>query len=183
MPALLRPAAEPVWPEPHSIRFDFEATTPGAEWIDELGAQARARVQALDAPPAIGHFDWRVENLGFDGDGGLCAIYDWDSVAEAPEAVIVGNGAASFSSDWSRRDVCPLPSLPEMRAFVADYERARGRVFDPVERELLDAANLYAAAYGARCQHSDRLLYPELAEMPDGGWVRLLRDRGPRALV
>ncbi len=181
-PGLLRPPTEPLWPEPHSIRFDFETSAPGAEWIDELGAEARRRAQAIQAPLAVGHLDWRVENLGFDDSAGLCAIYDWDAVGEAPEAVIVRTSAASFSSDMAHYDVCPLPSVGDMRAFVADYEHARHQPFTPAERELLDAANLYLVAYGARCQHSDRLLYPHLADVPGGGWEPLLRERGTRAL-
>jgi len=31
-----------LWPKPHNALFDFDATTRGAEWIDEIGAAARA---------------------------------------------------------------------------------------------------------------------------------------------
>ena len=62
-----------------------------------------------------------------------------------------------------------------MRAFVADYERARGTPFAPSELDALDAANLAMIAYGARCQHSDQLLRPDLGDNVAIGWPRLLR--------
>src|SRR6478609_8621167 len=37
----LRPP-EALWPKPHSVLFDFEATADGAEWIDEIARAARA---------------------------------------------------------------------------------------------------------------------------------------------
>ncbi len=181
-PLLLRPAGAALWPEPHSVRFDFGATAAGAEWIDELAEAARARLDVTGFPTVIGHFDWRVENLGFDDRGRLVAIYDWDSLGEAPEPVVVGATAAAFCTDWGAGSADPLPGLDDMRGFVADYERARGRPFSPVERSLLDAANLFAVAYGARCQHSDRTLHPDLAGHPDEGWARLLHERGAEGL-
>jgi hypothetical protein len=35
-PLMLRPASAALWPEPHDVRFDLDATAPRAEWIDEL---------------------------------------------------------------------------------------------------------------------------------------------------
>jgi hypothetical protein len=181
-PLLLRPAGAALWPEPHDLRFDFAATAAGAGWIDELAESSRTRLDVAGIPTVIGHFDWRVENLGFDDRGRLVAIYDWDSLGEAPEPVVVGATAAAFCTDWGAGSADQLPGLDDMRGFVADYERARGRAFSPVERSLLDAANLFTVAYGARCQHSDRTLHAELAGPPDGGWVRLLRERGADGL-
>lgn len=178
-PLMLRNLVEPLWPEPHDVRFDFEATASGAGWIDELALSARRRLQDLGSDRVAGHFDWRVGNLGFD-DGKIVAIYDWDSVSTAPEAVVVGNTAAQFSVDWAKGDPDPLPTPDEMDAFVEEYGRARGRGFNRKERDLLDAANLAMCAYGARCQHSDRTLYPALAGADDTGWLRLLRRRGER---
>ena len=77
----------------------------------------------------IGHFDWRVENLAFQ-DNDISAIYDWDSVCAAPEAVVVGNTAAQFTADWTDSEDDPLPSVGEMRSFVSDYELIRGARFD-----------------------------------------------------
>ena len=181
-PLLLRPPGAPLWFEPHDVRFDFDATADGAEWIDRLAALARDRLEVRGPNVVIGHFDWRAENLAFRDDC-IVAIYDWDSVLAAPEAVVVGNAAAQFTADWTDVSVDPLPSVDEMRSFVSDFERARGARFDTAERELLDAANLFACAYGARCQHSDMIRHPEVARTRHAGWHRLLRERGERALA
>lgn len=177
----LAPSPEgPLWGEPHDLRFDFEASNAGAEWIDELAELARRELTQVALPDVIAHLDWRVENLGFS-NGEIVAVYDWDSVGLAPEAVAVGQAAAMFSTDW-RVGPTTVPSLPAMRAFVDDYEHHRGRAFNRDERVALDAANLMLCAYGARCQHSDRVLHPEIAGSSASGWVRLLRERGPAGL-
>lgn len=170
---LLRPRGAPLWPEPHDLRFDL--TLPGGEWIDEMAASARARL-ATPLPHVVGHLDWRVENLGFDGDD-IVAIWDWDSLGTAPEAAIVGSNAAQFTTDWSRPD--PLPTVDEMRLFVADYEAARGTAFSRDEWEVLDAANLFLCAYSARCQHSDRSTGAVGGDVAPV-WADLLRTRGRR---
>jgi hypothetical protein len=176
-PFLYRPPGAPLWPEPHSVRFDFEHTAEGAGWIDEAAVEARSRLDPSFGEAVIGHFDWRVENLGFDG-GELTAIYDWDSVVAAPEAVIVGADAAQFSADWGAEEPDLLPSVEDMVAFVEDYEAARGSRFGSAERGQLDAANLALIAYGARCQHSDVTLHPELGSSASNRFLRLLRERG-----
>jgi Phosphotransferase enzyme family len=177
-PLMLRPPGEPLWFEPHDVRFDFEATSAGSEWIDELAERARSRLDQVTAPDVIGHFDWRIENLTFDSTA-IAGIFDWDSVAAAPESVVVGNTAGQFTADWSTGGAHPLPTPVEMCAFVNDYEVARGVPFGPDEREAADAANLFLCAYGARCEHSDRTFHPEIGQSHGGSsWMRLLRERG-----
>jgi hypothetical protein len=165
--------------EPHDLRFDFEATAVGAEWIDELALVARRRLDErhLDEhgqSDVVGHLDWQVGNVGFSG-GRLSAIYDWDSVALAPEPVVVGAASAQFSADWQRNGA--LPSADDMRSFVVDYEQARGEQFSDEARGLLDAANLLHCAYGARCQHSDLVLGSVPGASAVGGWIDVLRRR------
>ncbi len=179
-PLVLRPPGAPLWWEPHDVRFDFERTAAGAAWIDELATLARTRLDragALGGDARIGHFDWRVENLGLESDR-IVGIYDWDSLALAPEPVIVGNAAAQFPTDWKRHDPDPLPTVAGMRGFVRDYELARGHPFTPAELELVDAANLGLCTYGARCQHSDMVLHPRVGGEQTTRWLRLLRERG-----
>jgi aminoglycoside phosphotransferase (APT) family kinase protein len=130
----------------------------------------------------VGHFDWRVENLAL-GEDRIVGIYDWDSLAIAPESIVVGNAAAQFQTDWSLHEPDPLPTLDEMRAFVHDYETARGAAFTDAEWELLDAANLAICAYGARCQHSDMAVHPEIGGLETTRWCRLLRERGDGGLL
>lgn len=170
----------PLWSEPHDLRFDFEATSGGAEWIDELAEQARQHLVGASLPNLVAHLDWRVENLGFSGHE-ITAIYDWDSVGLAPEPAAVGHAAAQFSTDW-RIGNTTLPSVAEMRSFVRDYELHRGTRFDPDELAVLDAANLLLCAYGARCQHSDRTLAPEVCGPPNTGWENLLLERRTHSL-
>ena len=183
-PLLHRPADATLWPEPHDPRFDFAATTDAAEWIDDLGRAARRRLDEgwARVPAVVGHFDWRVQNLGFR-DGEIVVIYDWDSIARAPEAVIVGCAAGTYRIDWRSGEDDPLPTLDDMAAFVADYEAARGRPFEGDDRGLLDAANLAHLAYGARCQHADLVSSTGLGGGEDVGFLRLLRQRGERFLV
>ena len=170
----------PLWGEPHDLRFDFEASAGGAEWIDELAARAKAVLAAADLPQVIAHLDWRVENVAF-AEGRLAAIYDWDSLALAPEAVAVGQASAQFSTDWSI-GFESLPSMDEMRSFVRSYESHLGRRFDADEWAALEAANLLLCAYGARCEHSDRSLQPSGGPAPETSWITLLRQRAEQEL-
>jgi hypothetical protein len=175
-PLVLQEWGPRLWPEPHDLRFDFGATAAGAEWIDDLARAARRVLADLEPGGHIGHFDWRVGNLGFEGER-IVAIYDWDSLARAPEAVIVGCAAAQFSVDWTNLDRHPLPTTSEMRRFVHDYETARAAPFAADERRALDAANLWKCAYGARCQHSDDVMASSSRRAPHTLWKRLLDER------
>lgn len=178
-PALFGADGSSEWPEPHDLRFDFAASSAGAERIDEIADGARRRLQGFDTEIVIGHMDWRAGNLGLDG-ARCSAIYDWDSLALAPEAVVVGAAASSFTADWARG--VGLPSVNEMRAFVREYEETSGRSFAAEEREALEAANLLQCAYGARCQHSDVVLGAVAGVTADESWIELLRQRDGESL-
>jgi len=168
-----------LWPIPHDLRFAF--SVPGGEWIDQLATVARERLSKARGKVVIGHGDWRIENLRLEGER-VVAIFDWDSVAVAPEPVFVGHNAAGFTADWTQPQGEILPSLVESRAFLEDYIAARGRPFTTSELETADAAHLYSLAYGARCEHSDVTLgiFPDRGI--DTGWRGLLRARGERPL-
>jgi hypothetical protein len=179
-PLVLQDVGEELWPEPHDLRFDFSGTSAGAEWIDDMGRAARRRLDGVSGESVIGHFDWRVQNLGIT-NGALSAIYDWDSLSCAPEPVIVGCAAAQFTAVWDGSTTNPLPSLEEMRRFVDLYQMARGSAFTRSERELLDAANLWSCAYGARCQHSDSV--SSGTDAMKTAYGQLLRERGDQLLL
>jgi hypothetical protein len=140
------PAIGGLWPTPHSKLFDFSQPVP---WIDDVARAARARFVAA-GELVIGHGDWRAEHVRFDG-GRIVAAFDWDSLCKELEASLVGFTAQGFAADWSRRPPAPAPPVDEARAFVADYERARGRGFDADERRLCGATFAFACAYVARC--------------------------------
>ncbi len=163
-----------LWPTPHDLRFDF--SLPGAEWIDELAKDARSVLdQSASESMVIGHADWRIENVCMERST-VVAIFDWDSVCACPEAVLVGAASVHFTTDWSDSSTDPLPSPDESSAFVNEYEEARGRRFPPRARELVDAAQIYRLAYGARCEHSDSLLgvFPDADG--ESGFAALLRS-------
>jgi Ser/Thr protein kinase RdoA (MazF antagonist) len=183
---LAHPMAMPandLYPPPHSARFDFAATRAGAEWIDDLARRARA---ALDlptlTPPVLVHGDWRIENVHVV-DGAVAAIYDWDSVCVEPEVFAVATAAVTFPVDWSAPAGARFPSNPEIRAFLAEYEDARGESFDEAARAVMAVRMVYLLAYGARCEHADR--YPPIDDSQQGLLARLgdaLLTRGLMAL-
>lgn len=140
-----------IWPRPHSAIFDFDATAAGAEWIDELAIRARQALRQPTGQRVVGHDDWSVKHFRFR-DGDVTAVYDWDSLALDREPVLVGEAARGFTFTW-RIPVRLAPSLDESRAFVAEYETARGAAFTAAERETAGAAAVYALAYTARCEH------------------------------
>jgi hypothetical protein len=141
-----------LWPVPHGRLFDFGATCRGAEWIDELATEARGRMTPAGRI-VLGHGDWRAEHVRFDGARFVVA-FDWDSLCRDHEPTLVGFTAHGFSADWSRETHRQAPTLEEARAFVDEYQLARGRVFDPDERIVCGAAFTYAVAYTSRCVHA-----------------------------
>lgn len=166
-----------LFPQPHSRLFDFEATASGAEWID---AYAR-RALPLDtdrSAPTLGHSDWKVEHLRFQ-DGAIVASFDWDSLAMRRETELVGGAAHGFTADWTIEGVRRIPAGDDIRAFVADYEAARGRPFSRRERASVFANAVYVIAYGARCAHA---LAPATRDWRPDTWPYLLRGEGDSLL-
>jgi hypothetical protein len=150
-------APNDLWPTPHDGRFDFAATTAGAEWVDAIAAGAR-RIRDTDVGDlVVGHTDWRAQNLRLASDGSVSAVYDWDSIAVEREPVLVGGVAHQFTSDYRVPDRVQLPTLDEATAFIVDYEASRGAWFSDEEHAVARAALVYAMAYTARCEHSDLL--------------------------
>jgi hypothetical protein len=142
-----------LWPKPHNVLFDFDATMAGAEWIDEIGRAARS-VQAV-GPEAVGHTDWSAKHLRFDDALNVTALYDWDSVTTDVEPVLVGTAAGSFTyTEALDREINVWPTAEESLAFVADYEDARGESFMTAERDTALAACVWLRAYAARCHHA-----------------------------
>jgi hypothetical protein len=167
-----------LWPRPHNALFDFAATASGAEWIDDLAARARAVPIAGQA--VVAHFDWRVEHV-LVGRGRITTVYDWDSLHIEREPLAVGAAAHAFTARWDLdRPPPPTPSFDEMRAFVAEYEDARGRPFSRAERASIWASCAYSTAYTARCQHARDPEWKRSAGTP--GFRDLLRDHGDAML-
>ncbi len=86
----------------------------------------------------------------------MSAVYDWDSLRIMREPELVGSVAHLFAADFGVPNQRRFPTLPEARAFAADYEAARGGAFTDEERSVVRAALAYSMGYTARCEHSDR---------------------------
>jgi hypothetical protein len=158
--------------------FDFEAAAAGAEWIDNLARQARQTLQNAAGEYVIGHIDWSVKDFRFE-NGIVRVIYDWDSLALDRETIIVGEAARGFTSTW-HLDVRIAPDPEEARAFVHEYETARGKSFTAVEWNTIAAAATYAMAYSARCEHS---LDPRTSNFPEGSYREALARYGASYLA
>jgi len=167
---------EALWPRPHSKLFDFEATSDGAQYIDEIAVAARARFAPIGRQ-VIGHVDWRAEHVRFEGDSPSIA-FDWDGLAREREPALVGSVAHMFCADWSRDDLAQAPTMDEARLFVAEYEAAAGKRFSSEEAALCGAAFAYAVAYTSRCGHAAGL---DLRNQP-GTFHHLLWSTGERLL-
>jgi hypothetical protein len=142
----------PLWPIPHNVLFDFEATAKGAEWIDEIAGAAKPLRDAQAGRLVIGHGDWTVKHFRFDGLRPT-VIYDWDSLNTDFETVFVGGSAATFTYT-EHLPVSVWPTVDEAQAFLDDYEQLRAEAFTPEERAAARAAAVYSRAYAARCTHA-----------------------------
>jgi phosphotransferase family enzyme len=152
--AFLRPAGA-LWPKPHNVLFDFEATTAGAGWIDEIAAAARAVADAPVGAEVVGHTDWSAKHLRFDRELHLTALYDWDSVTVGREPELVGTAAGSFTYTEELEEAVDVwPSTAESEAFLAEYEEERAARFSADEHAVARAACVYLRAYAARCHHA-----------------------------
>jgi hypothetical protein len=148
----LRPH-DALWPKPHNVLFDFEATTAGAEWIDAIATAARAVTDEGAGREVVGHADWAAKHVRFDDRLRATAIYDWDSVTTDTEPSLVGTAAGSYLY-LEEHDLPRWPTPEQARAFVAEYEAARGEPFTGRERRATYAACVYLVAYAARCGHA-----------------------------
>jgi hypothetical protein len=138
------PAAE-VWPAPDDRDVDLNRI-PETAWLDELGSAVRARLAAATrGADVIGHCDWESHNLEFR-EGEPWAVHDWDSVAAAPETVIVGVAAAMWPAGADSLGA----TLAQSEAFLEAYQRARGRAFPPEQIAQTWAAGAWIRAFNAK---------------------------------
>lgn len=141
-----------LWPIPHNVMFDFKKTSRGAGWIAKHAKNARKIINKYNFPHQLAHCDWDVKNTIFK-DKKLVGVFDWDSLGSMSEPEMVGRAAAQFTADWeSGNKVNPTPD--EARAFVAEYEKYRGRSFTAFEYEVVSASADYLIALISRFEHS-----------------------------
>jgi hypothetical protein len=141
-----------LYPTPHSPIFDLPGTEEGAAWIDEWARLAWSRRSGASLPSVIAHLDWSARNVRIDRFG-LVAVYDWDSVSIAPEAVAAGQAASTWRSTGETHDV-RAPDAGEIDRFIVSVGRCRGRPFSALEMEVARAAAVWVMAYTARCEHA-----------------------------
>jgi len=158
-----------LWPPIDHPALDFESIDGDIRWIDDLARRAKAHLLALPRESLIvGHSDYEAHNVRV-ARGSLEAVYDWDSLVDEREDVVVGVAAAVFTAH-------PDPGLPdapskeERRLFVHEYESVRGAPFTSTERAAIDAASTWATAFNARLQHA---FEPEKFDSP-GSFARAL---------
>ncbi len=142
-----------LWPEPHNALFDFESTAAGAEWIDAFARRVRLSNPHSVGRVVVGHADWSAKHFRFE-DGGIRVVFDWDSLRLDKEPLIVGTAVATFPATWYLEVRSRAPSPDEMRAFIEEYEAARGTSFSRREREAVVSAAAYVITYSARCEHA-----------------------------
>lgn len=184
--ALVRDPLPPgvLWPKPHSVIFDFEATAAGAEWIDDIARRADQMLETPAGDVVIGHTDWSAKRFRFVGDG-VTAIYDWDSLVSDHEPVLAGQAAHAFTATWNtpwENRVPMAPTFDELLAFFREYEGTRGAPFSADERRTADAAAAYSIAYTSRCGHARNPLPGPDAALPPGSFREALRAYGERLL-
>lgn len=160
------------WPTPHDPIFDFSVTPEAFTWIDDLARRAAGSLEQAGPPDAVAHADWCCGNLRFL-DGAISASYDWDSLAAAPEAVIVGLSAGAFTSDGAVGADTPTPA--EVAEFLRDYEEARSHPFSRAEQRNAAAAVMWVLAYNARCGVS---FLPDDGSPPVGSPLHALTTYG-----
>ena len=143
---------ERIWPRPHNVLFDLEATAQGAEWIDDIARTALTVMRLATSRIVVGHLDWSAKNMRM-GPQSIAVLYDWDAVFLDREAFVLGAAAAHFPTTWEL-DVSGNPDPCEVIAFIQEYEEARGQAFKDTELEEVAASATYARAYTARCEHA-----------------------------
>ncbi len=148
----MRRASGRRYPEPHSPIFDFSLADDRVPFVDALADRALAVLDRVDAPAVVAHGDWSARNVRM-GPTGVRAVYDWDSLLLAPEAIAVGVAAATWRSHGEADDpIAPDPA--ETVEYLGRYEHARGGPFPAEERHAVLAQALYCLCYTARCEMS-----------------------------
>lgn len=139
-----------LWPpSAHSPVFDFAATTPGAQWIDEIAAEAKSAIPGGEQ--VVVHSDWSSKHFRFGSDHEITVVYDWDSLTLETEVQALGTAAATFTANFEL-DVRHAPSPREVTSFIEEYSAVRQT---PLRGdEVLGAHAVATYLIAARCEHS-----------------------------
>nr|WP_240894885.1 phosphotransferase [Kineococcus siccus] len=161
------------WPTPHDPIVDFTTTPEDGAWLDAYARRAVEQIAGNRGDDVVvGHADWYAGNVAV-ADGRLVGTFDWELVADT-EAVIAGFSAAAFAA--SSTSGAGLSTPEEARAFLQDYEHARGSSFDAAEQRAAAAAAAWILAFNARWESAMR------PPGEDGVTTALVRARGEEYL-
>ena len=141
---------ESLWPAAQRIWELRELDDEDTRFIDGHARAAQLILKKSKLPRVATHLDWGAKNIRFRDDM-VCAVYDSDSLHAASEAECVGRAAAQFTAQWDIPAVL-TPTPAEARAFVEEYQSARGRKFSRAERAVAAAAARYLVAHLARLE-------------------------------
>ncbi len=162
MAALTRVRVPPPVPSPHWLGWDHGGIGPWPP-IDDLDGRDQSLVPGFvvttaeratrrlresgDLQRVLGHADFEAQNLRWLGRE-LHVVYDWDSLAWMPEAVLAGSASGVFAS----AEVPTLAPLDSSAAFIETYQSARARRFTADELEVAWAASLWTTTHNARVE-------------------------------
>jgi hypothetical protein len=137
-----------LWPPPQRIWDRRDLENDDTRFIDEHAQAAQGAIKKSKLSRVAAHLDWGVKNVRFRDDT-VCAVYDWDSLHAASEAECAGRAAAQFTAQW---DIPALltPTPDEAKAFLEEYQNARGKRFSRAERMVAAASARYLVAQVAR---------------------------------
>jgi phosphotransferase family enzyme len=168
----LRTSPDGLYAEPHSPHFDFERSSAGAEWIDDIARRAADIRDGHATRRVASHTDWSARNVRYD-ESRLLAVYDWDSVALVEESTAVGQAAVTWRVT-AEPGGTEFPDADEVLRYIGAFEDAVGRRFSAGERRAATAAAAYLLAYTSRCEHA--LEYAGI-ERSDPGAASAARNR------
>jgi hypothetical protein len=137
------------WPKPDDTDAELNAM-PETAWLDDMARRVQLRLRRHQGTAIVGHVDWESQNMRWR-DRQLHAVFDWDSVAACPEAVIVGCAAAVFTATGAPG----AATVADSDAFLDAYGVARGRALGKDEREACWAAGLWVRCFNAKKECRD----------------------------
>jgi hypothetical protein len=161
------------WPD-RDVRLPPMTADEPVPWLEDAAARVRVRVAGCDGPLRIGHLDFETHNMrwhdpadarGTASAGGpgptlaaLRSLDDWDSLGVAPEPLIVGQAAGTFSAT---RDRFTDPTVAQSAEYVARWLATSGRTWSRDEHELAWAAGLWTKLFNAQ----DRVVHHDVASV------------------
>ena len=137
-----------LWPAPHRVWDQRALDSDESRLCDRHASEAQAVIKKSKLQRSAMHLDWGVKNVRFRDDR-IAAVYDWDSLHQASEAECAGRAAAQFTAQWEIPALL-TPTPEEAKAFLDEYQAARGKKFSRAERAIAAASARYLVAHVAR---------------------------------